>query len=189
MTKIYTKRGDRGTTSLVGGERTGKDDLRVEAYGTVDELSAFLALLRDEMATGGDRLGTYREQLRRVQNTLMNVEALLAMGERDAPKVADVSPQEVEELESGIDAMGRQLDPIAKFTIPGGHRLVSLAHVCRTVCRRAERAAVRAAGQYNVSWSAVVYLNRLSDYLYQLTRTLTRELGAEEILWEPPKQG
>lgn len=184
--KVYTKGGDKGTTSLVGGERTGKDDLRVEAYGTVDELSAFLALLRDEMAAEKG-MDAYRENLRLVQNTLMNVEALLAMGAEGSAKVADVSEAETELLEGWIDAMGESLEPIARFTIPGGHRLVSLAHVCRTVCRRAERAAVRAGGQYNISHNALVYLNRLSDYLYQLTRALTADLHAEEVLWEPPK--
>lgn len=182
--KIYTKKGDAGTTSLVGGERTGKDDPRVEAYGTVDELSAFLAFLRDSMPS--ETMGEYREDIRLILNSLMNAEAVLASGETRQTKVTDTTPGEISFLEGRIDAMASQLPPLTQFTIPGGHPLVSAAHICRTVCRRAERAAVKASRQYDVSGNVLAYLNRLSDYLYQLGRTLSLELNAEEELWEPP---
>lgn len=184
MTKVYTKSGDKGLTSLIGGERVYKTDERVEAYGTVDELTAFVALLADKMA-GDGRLEEYVAMLRRIESQLMNVEALLAVGEGGADKVARLKGDAAAELERAIDAMQERLPAITKFTIPGGDERISLCHVCRTVCRRAERAAVRASQRYETDPEAVVYLNRLSDYFYLLSRTITERLGVEEILWIP----
>lgn len=184
--KIYTKTGDHGSTSLVGGQRTGKDDPRVEAYGTVDELTAVIAYLRDSMDESDGETATLRGELRRIINTLMSVETLLATGENSPHKIDDIPQGEIDWLESRIDVMGSRLEPLTRFTIPGGHPLVSLAHVCRTVCRRAEREAVRASREHSIPDSVFAYLNRLSDYLYQLGRTLSAVLGAEELVWEPP---
>ena len=193
--KIYTKTGDKGTTSLIGGERVSKCDLRVEAYGTVDELTAYLTfladtLMTDERCTAVSGVGnTLSErivgELRGIESQLMTVAALLAVGKGGEGKIAPIADERVEELERAIDAMQAEIPAITKFTIPGGHRTVSLCHICRTVCRRAERAALRAAEVTTVDESVFRYLNRLSDYLYNLGRLLTERLHVEEILWIP----
>ena len=181
--KIYTKGGDKGHTSLIGGERVPKYDCRVEAYGTVDELTAFTALLADKLV--GDRFPKSVSQLRRIESQLMTVAALLAVGEGGQGKVANMSSDATADLEQWIDCMQESLPAITKFTIPGGDERVSLCHVCRTVCRRAERAALRAAEQYELSGEALIYLNRLSDYFYLLGRTVADRTATEEILWIP----
>lgn len=193
--KIYTKTGDKGTTSLIGGERVSKTDLRVEAYGTVDELTAFLALLadtlcHDERCTAVSSIGSVLnerivDELHRIESQLMSVAALLAIGKGGEGKVAPIAEERVVELEEAIDRMQAEIPAITKFTIPGGHRAVSLSHVCRTICRRAERTALRAAEITAVDESVFRYLNRLSDYLYNLGRLLTERLRVEEILWIP----
>ena len=182
--KIYTKTGDKGTTLLIGGERVAKCDLRVEAYGTIDELTAFIALLADAIREGVNYDDVVAE-LHHIESRLMGVQALLAVGRGGEGKVAPLKGEYVEELERAIDTYDTELRPITKFTIPGGHRVVSLCHVCRTVCRRAERAALRAAEVTTVDESVFRYLNRLSDYLYNLGRLLTERLHVEEILWIP----
>ena len=182
--KIYTKTGDKGTTSLIGGERVSKCDLRVEAYGSVDELTAHIALIADTIAEN-EGLKAQVEELRQIESQLMTVAALLAVGCGGEGKIAPIAEERVEMLERAIDAMQSRIPAITKFTIPGGHRWVSMAHICRTVCRRAERAALRAAEVTEVDASATKYLNRLSDYLYALGRYITEHLGVEEILWIP----
>lgn len=182
--KVYTKTGDKGMTSLIGGERIFKCDERVEAYGSVDELSAFVALLADRLRPDA-ALASHVEELNRILSRLMTVEALLATGEGGRDKMAPLAPECVAWLEACIDTMQAALPPIDKFTIPGGHEAVSLCHVCRTVCRRAERAALRADQRYGVDATALVWLNRLSDYFYLLGRTLTAHYRVEETLWIP----
>ena len=182
--KIYTKGGDKGQTSLIGGERVSKTDLRVEAYGTVDELMAFTALLADKLM-GDERFNIIENQLRRIESQLMTVSALLAVGKGGEDKVADLKAEATEELEAWIDQMQEQLPAITKFTIPGGDERISLCHICRTVCRRAERAALRAAELSEINNSATIYLNRLSDYFYLLGRSITALTNSEEILWIP----
>ena len=182
--KIYTKTGDGGTTALIGGERVAKYDLRVEAYGSVDELTAFIALLADKLVDD-ERTELLVPQLQTIECRLMTVAALLAVGEGGEGKVAPLTEEHITELEELIDGFQAELQPITKFTIPGGHRACSLCHVCRTVCRRAERAALRAATEHPVDSSATRYLNRLSDYLYTLGRVLTERLKVEETLWIP----
>lgn len=182
--KIYTKTGDAGTTSLIGGERVKKYDLRVEAYGTVDELTAHIALLSD-MLTEDERTESMTEELYHIESHLMSVAALLAVGKGGEGKIAPIAKERITDLEKAIDRMQTELPEISKFTIPGGHRAVSLCHVCRTVCRRAERAALRAGDITEVDSSATIYLNRLSDYLYSLGRLLTERLKVEEHLWIP----
>ena len=161
-----------------------KTDERVEAYGTVDELTAFVALLADKLC-GDDRFASHADMLRRIESQLMTVEALLAVGEGGAGKVARLEDDATVELERAIDSMQDGLPAITKFTVPGGDERVSLCHVCRTVCRRAERAAIRAAQGHEIEACAIVYLNRLSDYFYLLGRTLADVLGVKEILWIP----
>ena len=182
--KVYTKGGDKGKTSLIGGERVSKCDLRVEAYGSVDELMAFTALLADKLMSD-ERFNNSVEQLRHIESQLMTVSALLAVGEGGEDKVANLNSSATEDLEAWIDQMQESLPAITKFTIPGGHCMVSLCHVCRTVCRRAERAALRADQEHGVAESAKVYLNRLSDLYYTLGRTITLRAQVEEILWRP----
>ena len=182
--KVYTKTGDKGMTSLIGGERVFKCDERVEAYGSVDELSAFVALLADRLRPDA-ALASHVEELNRILSRLMTVEALLATGEGGRDKMAPLAPECVAWLEACIDTMQAALPPIDKFTIPGGHEAVSLCHVCLTVCRRAERAALRADQRYGVDATALVWLNRLSDYFYLLGRTLTAHYRVEETLWIP----
>lgn len=181
--KVYTRAGDRGLTSLVGGERVFKTDERVEAYGTVDELSAFTALLADRLRK--EKQEECAGELISVISRLMTVEALLARGESGAEQVPALAEEEVLRLEQRIDAMQAELPALDKFTVPGGHEAVSMCHVCRTVCRRAERAALRADQRYGVDPVVLAYLNRLSDYFYVLGRALSQRLGAEEILWIP----
>ena len=182
--KIYTKTGDNGTTSLIGGERVKKYDLRVEAYGTVDELTAFIALLSDELSED-ERTENIIDELATIESQLMSVAALLAVGKGGEGKVAPIANERITMLEEAIDRMQAELPAITKFTIPGGHRALSLCHVCRTICRRAERAALRVADISEVDSSATIYLNRLSDYLYTLGRVVTERLKVEEKLWIP----
>ncbi len=182
--KIYTKGGDKGRTSLIGGERVAKTDSRVEAYGTVDELTAVTALLAD-MLMDDERFADCTEYLRQVESHLMTVASLLAVGKGGEDKVAALKEASVEGLEQWIDKLQEALPAIDKFTIPGGDRRLSMCHVCRTVCRRAERATLRADEEYGVAGCAKIYLNRLSDLYYVLGRTITQRAEVEEILWRP----
>lgn len=182
--KIYTKKGDNGTTSLIGGERVFKTDERVEAYGTVDELAAFVALLADRLRET-TQLTEQVEELHRILARLMSVEALLARGNSGCEKVAPLDAEQITWLEERIDAMQAALPAITKFTLPAGNTALSLCHVCRTICRRAERAALRVDQKHGTDATVLAYLNRLSDYFYLLGRLLTQRLGVEEILWIP----
>lgn len=182
--KVYTKTGDKGTTSLIGGERVFKTDERVEAYGSVDELAAFTALLADNLRAD-DALAACVDDLNRILSRLMTVEALLARGKSGCEKVALLAPEAVTWLEGRIDALQAAVPPIDKFTIPGGNAVVSMCHVCRTVCRRAERAALRADEKYGTDAEALMFLNRLSDYFYALGRMLTAHYEVDETLWIP----
>ena len=182
--KLYTKSGDKGKTSLIGGERVYKYDVRVEAYGTVDELSSFMALLGD-LLSEHESLAIHAERVRGICHTLMCVESLLAIGGHGCDKVKPLDTACITHIEEDIDALQAALPALSHFTIPGGCKPASLCHVCRTVCRRAERRAAEAAATYNVDSSVCIFLNRLSDYLYALSRTITESLGAEEILWRP----
>lgn len=180
---IYTKGGDKGSTSLIGGERVPKYDARVEAYGTIDELSAQLGMLRDMIADKG--VTEFNDDLIAILRILMNIESLMAIGKGGEKKVNDIISANIEYLETRIDQISATLPPIENFTIPGGHIVVSQAHICRTVCRRAERQAYRAASEHDISRNALIYLNRLSDYLYVLGRRLAAIFGIQETLWVP----
>ena len=184
---IYTKTGDKGTTSLVGGERVSKTDVRLEAYGTVDELSAQLAYLRDSMIASvelTDIVIEEKDELLYALSLLMNISSDLASEETVKNIIPMITDIDIVNIEGAMDRMSAQLEPIARFTVPGGHPLISLSHVARTVCRRAERASLRAKEYYNVDELSLKYLNRLSDYLYLLGRLLTVKLEVGELYWE-----
>jgi cob(I)alamin adenosyltransferase len=179
--KIYTKTGDEGTTSLFGGRRVSKADLRIDTYGTVDELNSFMGLVRDQEVNKGRS-----EKLLRIQNTLFVMGSILATEPGNTKvKIPVLQEGDVLFLEEEIDAMETELTPLRFFILPGGHASVSICHVARTVCRRAER-LVTALHEQEKSFGMVIkYLNRLSDYLFVLSRTMAKELGVEEVAWRP----
>lgn len=182
MARIYTRSGDKGTTSLIGGERVAKDDIRVEAYGTVDELGAHIALLTDWAAEAEDT-DTVAE-LDQVATNLLKIEALLAVGsDFDASKLSQIEESDVAHLESEIDRLSATLPQMSCFTIPGGAPIVSQCHICRTVCRRAERRIHSVAKNHPTSENLIRYVNRLSDYLYVLGRSESARLGIAEKSW------
>ncbi|MEG0499953.1 MAG: cob(I)yrinic acid a,c-diamide adenosyltransferase [Rikenellaceae bacterium] len=189
---IYTKTGDKGTTSLVGGERVLKTDVRLEAYGTVDELSAHVAYLRDSMMAATeltDEMTEEKDELLESLSLLMNVSAGLAAEESAKAMIPLVDESDITSIELAMDRISAELKPINRFTVPGGHPLISLSHIARTVCRRAERAALRVA-ESGVAVDAISlkYLNRLSDYLYLIGRLLALRLEVEELYWQGKKK-
>lgn len=185
--KLYTKGGDKGQTSLIGGSRVSKCDPRVEAYGTVDELTAFVALLGDNLLQKDSisKTESVCNALDRINSVLMSVEALLAADSNSKGKIAPISEQTVSWLEEQIDSLQSQTPQINLFTIPGGCTTVSLCHVCRTICRRAERRAIAAANECDTDSSSLIFLNRLSDYFYALGRYLTHIFDINEKVWIP----
>ncbi len=177
--KIYTKGGDKGETSLLGGTRVAKSHERVEAYGNLDELNAFIGLIRDK-----DINTHYREILIRVQQNLFIAEALIARDpEKQTRELPSLSDDEITLLEKEIDAMNEELPALTNFILPGGHIIVSDCHVARTVCRRAERSLIRLNLISPVDDIIIRFLNRLSDYLFVLARKTGKDLGATETPW------
>ena len=185
LNRIYTKMGDAGQTSLAGGQRIPKDDPRIEAYGTVDELNAFIALAK--LSCGeSEKLSALAAILRRVQHELFNLGSILATKPEDVhPKQARVTGIEVHQLEREIDKMNAEVPPLRSFVLPGGTRVNAELHVARTVCRRAERLVVALARREEVPAEAVRYLNRLSDGLFVWSRWVNHTLGVAEALWDP----
>jgi cob(I)alamin adenosyltransferase len=180
INRVYTRQGDSGETALAGGQRVAKDSLRIEAYGTVDELNAFIGVAR---AGAPDELAAI---LLRVQHELFNLGSILATLPEDVhPKQARVTDAEVARLETEMDRMNEGLPPLRSFVLPGGSRLNAELHVCRTVCRRAERVCVALAREESVPEEAIRYLNRLSDALFVWSRWASRVEGVAETLWEP----
>lgn len=179
--KIYTRKGDTGKTSLIGGVRVPKNSPRIQAYGTVDELNSFIGIVRD----------MYREQkaqevLYRIQNLLFTIGShLAAHPEKSKMKLPDINEAEVDLLEKEMDRMNEGLPELTHFILPGGHVAVSHCHVARCVCRRAERMTVDLNEQEMVEPIIIKYLNRLSDYLFVLSRQISQDMGAEEIKWIP----
>ena len=181
--KVYTKTGDKGETSLFGGARVSKGHLRIHAYGTVDELNSYIGLLND-LSPDESR----NSELIRIQDRLFTLGALLATEHEEAKKKLPVITQEdVEYLEESIDTMERSLEPIKTFVLPGGHPTVSYCHISRCVCRRAERICVELSENNKVEEIVIQYLNRLSDYLFVLSRFLTKILKVKETPWIPEK--
>ena len=179
--KIYTKTGDQGTTSLFGGKRVSKAELRIEVYGTVDELNSFVGLVRDQ-EVNQKRNATLVE----IQDRLFTIGSMLATepGEIKA-KIPSLQETDLQFLEKEIDTMDGTLPPMRSFVLPGGHQSVSFCHVARTVCRRAERLTISLNIVEPVDPLIIKYLNRLSDYLFVLCRKMSAELGAEETPWKP----
>lgn len=183
LNRIYTKAGDKGQTTLAGGQRVPKDARRIECYGTVDELNAFTGMA---CVTARDVLAPLAVILRRVQHELFNLGSILATRPEDVhPKQARITMVEIEQLESEIDSMNAGLAPLRSFVLPGGSRLNTELHACRTICRRAERMAVALAREEQVPPEAIQYLNRLSDAFFVWSRWANQQLGVPEVLWEP----
>jgi cob(I)alamin adenosyltransferase len=179
LNRIYTKTGDKGETHLAGGQRVPKDSPRIECYGTVDELNAFVGMA---CITSAESLPQLAAILRRVQHELFNLGSILATKAEDVhPKQARVTSVEIAQLEKEIDRANADLTPLRSFVLPGGSRL----NACRTICRRAERLAVSLAREEQIPAEVVQYLNRLSDAFFVWSRWANHELGAPEVLWEP----
>lgn len=176
--KIYTKKGDLGETSLIGGNRVKKSHLRIEAYGTVDELNSFIGLIRDH-ATNKDQ----EKILLHVQNQLFTVGSTLAAAEGHKMQLPELKEEDLTQLENAMDEMDESLPPLKNFILPGGDVAASYCHVGRTVCRRAERKVVALTAETNIDPLIIKYLNRLSDYLFTLARYYTLKHGGSETPW------
>ena len=189
INRVYTRKGDAGETALVGGERLGKDELRIEAYGTVDELNAFVGaalITARELASVRPRMQELAAILRRVQHELFNLGSILATR---PDKVHEAQPRvraaEIERLEQELDRMNEELPTLRSFVLPGGSRLSVELHQGRTICRRAERHCVALSREESVEPASIGYLNRLSDALFVWSRWADHVQGAEETLWDP----
>lgn len=188
--KVYTKTGDKGTTALFGGTRVPKYHLRIDSYGTVDELNSYIGLIRDQEIDL-----CYKEVLIDIQDKLFTVGAILATDPEKAIlkngkerlNIPKISEEEVAQLENEIDAMEAGLPPMTHFVLPGGHTTVSYCHIARCVCRRAERLATELNDMEPTDLMVLKYLNRLSDYLFVLARKLSFDLKADEVKWIPKK--
>lgn len=188
INRVYTRTGDDGETGLVGGRRVGKDDLRIECYGTVDELNATVGLARLHCAGGVPSIVALDAILARVQNELFNLGSLLATRAEDLrPTQPVIADRHVDALEAEIDAHNADLPELRSFVLPGGGALGANLHLCRTVCRRAERLAVALSRKEKVPEVAIHYLNRLSDALFVWARFAAMATGQPEVLWQPEK--
>jgi len=189
--KIYTKTGDKGTTALFGGTRVPKHHIRIESYGTIDELNSHIGLIRDQ-----DINQLYKNTLMHIQNRLFTVGAILATAPEKATlksgkarlNIPKISNEDIERLEKEMDSMEASLPQMTHFVLPGGHQTVSFCHIARTVCRRAERLASHLNDLEPFQPETMMYINRLSDYLFVLARKLSHDLQAEEIKWIPSKE-
>lgn len=188
--KIYTKTGDKGTTALFGGTRVPKHHIRIESYGTVDELNSHLGLIRDQ-----DIHQDYKDLLIKIQDRLFTVGAILATDPEKAIlkngkerlNIEKISAADIERLEQEMDTMNAALPPMTHFVLPGGHQTVSFCHIARCVCRRAERLASALNDLEPFETNALTYLNRLSDYLFVLARKLSSDMEVDELKWVPKK--
>lgn len=179
--KIYTKSGDKGLTSLIGGTRVPKHDLRIESYGTVDELNSYIGMIKDYNLNQHDK-----DTLSEIQDRLFTIGASLASDpDKSKMKIPDLHLSDVSLLEKQIDLMNETLPELRHFVLPGGAQVVSFCHIARCVCRRAERIVVHLSNESFVDEIVIVYLNRLSDYLFVLARKLCFDLGIPENQWNP----
>jgi cob(I)alamin adenosyltransferase len=179
--KIYTKTGDAGTTALIGGTRIAKSHIRITAYGNVDELNSHIGLVRDQEVNA-----IRKDELKEVQDRLFTIGSHLASDpSRSNKKLPDLLESDIKYLEDAMDAMDALLPELRHFVLPGGHTAVSFCHIARTVCRRAERGVIELAHEEEVPAIIIIYLNRLSDYLFVLSRMMCKELNAEEVKWIP----
>lgn len=181
--KIYTKTGDQGTTGLYGGKRIAKDDIRIEAYGTVDELNSFIGLLNASFEEA-----TQNYCLTEVQKRLFTIGSNLASDPDKNLLTPDILDEDIHTLENAMDSMELLLEPLRNFILPGGSQAVGFAHVCRTVCRRAERRVITLDQISPVDPKVIVYLNRLSDYFFILSRFISHTQDIKEIPWVPRPQ-
>ena len=179
--KIYTKTGDQGNTTLLGGKKVPKTDQRIEAYGSIDELNSYIGLLAAYTINE-----PYNPFLTAQQHKLFNIGSILAMEEKDRQKFSlpEIKESDTLEIEVEIDLLTESLDPLKNFILPGGHREVAFCHIARCVCRRAEREVIRLHESSTIDPEIIKYLNRLSDYLFVLARIMTKNLGSKEILWQ-----
>lgn len=176
--KIYTKTGDAGMTSLAGGTIVPKYHSRIEAYGTLDELNSYLGLIRDH------DIGKHRKDvLLKIQKDIFIIESLTAKEKPLTRDFPEISTADIEFLEKEIDRMNDDLSELNSFILPGGHPLVSFCHIARCVCRRAERAIVKLSETETIDPLTIKYVNRLSDYLFILARSIAKDFGADEIKW------
>lgn len=181
--KIYTKKGDQGKTGLIGGTRVSKDNMKIEAYGTVDELNAYIGLLRDSITNK-----EYCDQLIEIQDRLFTAGSILAVSDSGTKMILpSLKEEDVLLLEKSIDIMDSKLPEMKSFVLPGGHQTVSICHVSRTICRRAERRVVSLSEYSKIDPLLLTYFNRLSDYLFTLGRSLALELNVKETPWNPKK--
>ncbi len=179
--KIYTKTGDKGLTSLIGGTRVPKYDLRIESYGTVDELNSYIGMIRDH-----DIAAEHKTILKEIQDRLFTIGSALASDpERSKMKIPDLHVADIELLEKEMDRMNEALPELKHFILPGGDQAVSFCHIARCVCRRTERITVHLANESFVDEKVIVYLNRLSDYLFVLARKLGQDRELPENKWFP----
>lgn len=179
--KIYTKKGDEGKTGLIGGKRISKGSLRIESYGTVDELNSWIGVVRD-----GEINFKFKEQLIEIQDRLFTVGSSLASDpEKSVSNIPDLFETDVQKLEQWMDEMDSELQPMRSFILPGGFQLSSFCHVARCVCRRAERLCVELKQHEFVSDLVLKYLNRLSDYLFILARKINQENDIQDHPWKP----
>jgi len=180
--KIYTKTGDKGQTSLIGGTRVPKYHPRIEAYGTIDELKSYIGLVRDQ-----DVSDDIRELLLEIQDRLFTIESQLAYDPETklSRPLPEIEEKDITLLEKTIDSMNTELEPLSSFILPGGHVAVSHCHVARCICRRAERITIRLSEIHPVEALNIKYLNRLSDYLFVLARKIGKDLDTLEIPWKP----
>lgn len=189
INRVYTKRGDTGETSLAGGQRLRKDATRIEAYGTLDELNSFIGLARasiEKLLPQQPGLAPLDSILFRVQHELFNAGSILATLSEDVhPKQARITEHQTARLEREIDGMNQDLQPLRSFVLPGGSRLNAEMHICRTICRRAERICITLASEESIDPEIIRYLNRLSDAFFVWTRWAAHELGTPEVLWDP----
>ena len=179
--KIYTKKGDKGETSLLGGTRVSKSHIRIESYGTVDELNSWIGLIRDQQIDNNTK-----KFLIHIQDRLFTIGSHLASDPaKSGIKIPGIKEEDVSALEKEMDKMNEVLPEMRSFVLPGGHTTVSYCHIARCVCRKAERCTVHLASEEKVEDIIIKYLNRLSDYLFVLSRKLSNDLKAEEIPWKP----
>jgi len=181
--KIYTKKGDNGSTQLIGGTRIKKNNERIDSYGTVDELNSYIGLLRDNISNND-----IKKELILIQDRLFTIGALLASDpDKKGMNLPLIKEENITFLENSIDKMNEELPKMTHFILPGGHNTVSFCHIARCICRRAERLTVGLNEKTLQRDIIIKYLNRLSDYLFVLSRFTSNELNAEEILWKPSK--
>jgi len=179
--KLYTKTGDNGKTSLIGGNRVYKFDNRIESYGTIDELISYIGLIRDKIKNKKDK-----ELLILIQDRLMTCASIMATDcDNCKNKIPKIYEEDIVLLENEIDKIENIVQPLQSFILPGGHPIISNCHIARCICRRAERNCIKTTMEHNVNEMVIKYLNRLSDFLFMFARKMTQKLNVEEIKWNP----